>query len=79
MSTEETLEENKKLRELLWIRHGCSFASLYGDDGEMQCGNCLIDFKRDPVENILQVFQKIAANKIERFKLSDFAPPVRSD
>ena len=47
-------EENRKLRELLWLRHGHS--GLYGDDGEMQCGICLVDFKRMPVEIIEQAF-----------------------
>ena len=37
------------LRRLLWLRHGCPFGALYGDDGEMQCSECLVDFKRmDP-------------------------------
>lgn len=27
--------ENKKLRELLWLHHGCSISILYGDDGKM--------------------------------------------
>lgn len=49
-------KENKKLRELLWLRHGCSFFQLYGDDGEMQCTNCMIDFKRESVENISSKF-----------------------
>lgn len=40
----------KNLRRLLWLGHGCT--GLYGDDGEMQCGHCLIDFKRDTVEQI---------------------------
>lgn len=56
-------EENKKLRELLWIRHGCSFASLYGDDGEMQCCTCLLDFKRMPADEIQQRFQQIGMQK----------------
>lgn len=43
-------EENKKLRMLLWARHGCS--ALYGDDGEMQCSHCMIDFKRDSADYI---------------------------
>ena len=51
-------EENKELRELLWLRHGCSFFQFYGDDGEMQCHHCMIDFKRDPVEKISRVFAK---------------------
>jgi hypothetical protein len=49
-ASEEKARENAKLRELLWHRHGCS--ALYGDDGEMQCGKCLLDFKRMPVEEI---------------------------
>jgi hypothetical protein len=40
------------LRQLIWLNHGCDFKSLYGDDGEMQCGKCMIDFKRDPAESI---------------------------
>jgi len=47
-----TLKANKKLRELLWLRHGCSISALYGDDGEMQCHSCQIDFKRDSIEVI---------------------------
>lgn len=44
--------ENYQLRKLLWLNHGCPIRSLYGDDGEMQCNSCLIDFKRDSVEDI---------------------------
>lgn len=40
-----------RLRRVLWLRHGCS--GLYGDDGEMQCGACSLDFKRDPIDKIL--------------------------
>lgn len=46
------LEDKKRLVELLWHRHGCPSSALYGDDGEMQCGVCLIDFKRATVEAI---------------------------
>ena len=49
-------KENKELRKLLWLRHGCSFFDLYGDDGEIQCTSCMIDFKRDSVENISRKF-----------------------
>lgn len=44
--------ENKLLRKLLWERHGCDTISLYGDDGELQCGKCMIDFKRLPAKEI---------------------------
>ena len=33
-------------RHLLWLNHGCPVTHLYGDDGEMQCSACAIDFKR---------------------------------
>lgn len=47
----EQLEaDDKRWRRLLWLRHGCE--GLYGDDGEMQCGMCRMDFKRDDPESI---------------------------
>ncbi len=46
-----------KLRELLWLHHGCPVHYLYGDDGELQCNNKIhglfgIDFRRDSEEII---------------------------
>ena len=49
--------ENQMLRKLLWLRHGCPIMALYGDDGEMQCCQCRIDFKRDDVELIISKWQ----------------------
>jgi len=43
-----------EVRKLLWTNHPCGIHSLYGDDGEMQCGKCLIDFKGMPLEQIIQ-------------------------
>jgi hypothetical protein len=40
------------LRRLLWLRHGCPMGALYGDDGEMQCSACGLDFRFDPVDRI---------------------------
>lgn len=40
------------LRKKLWLTHLNHFNYLYGDDGEMQCNRCMIDFKRDSVEQI---------------------------
>jgi hypothetical protein len=48
---EKTAEE-LTLRRLLWLRHGCKTYELYGDDGEMQCTKCMIDFKRDTAVQI---------------------------
>jgi hypothetical protein len=50
------VEENIELRKLLWLNHG--HFQLYRDDGEMQCHECGLDFKRDPVERIVEVFEK---------------------
>jgi len=44
--------DNDTLRRLLWLRHGCDTGALYGDDGEMQCGHCIMDFKRMPAQEI---------------------------
>jgi len=46
------MDENKKLRELLWLHHGCPISILYGDDGKMQCPKHMVDFATDPVEKI---------------------------
>lgn len=49
----ETLsDEERILRKLLFMSHGASGHHLYGDDGELQCNSCMIDFKRDSVESI---------------------------
>jgi hypothetical protein len=63
-------EENRALRKLLWLRHHQTTAGLYGDDGEMQCGRCMIDFKRNTAEEIEQRFFAINQPAIAAF----FAP-----
>jgi len=63
-----TVKDNMKLRELLWLHHGHSEA-LYGDDGEMQCNHpdCVIDFKRDSVEKIVERFNKARYRRMVEF------------
>jgi hypothetical protein len=39
-------------RQTLWLNHGCPVAVLYGDDGQMQCSACGIDFKSSSAEHI---------------------------
>jgi len=53
---DRTKLDNETLRRLLWISHGCPFPALYGDDGEMQCHQCCLDFKRDSVQRIDERF-----------------------
>jgi len=62
-------EDNIALRKLLWLRHGCPVSALYGDDGEMQCPICMIDFLRDSPEQIESVFLKKTEKWIEEHKV----------
>jgi len=50
------MTNEEKLRKLLWLNHGCPLMVLYGDDGEMQCPECRIDFKRDDPDKIEKVW-----------------------
>lgn len=54
------------LRRLLWLRHGCGFHMLYGDDGEMQCNSCMIDFKRNSPAQISDRFHRLGVQRYER-------------
>lgn len=54
------------LRRLLWVRHGCPFAALYKDDGEMQCVACGIDFSRDSAEAIEARFIKLGFERLKK-------------
>jgi len=56
-SIEELEEDNTILRKLLWINHGCDRSALYGDDGEMQCNKCMIDFKRMSAKEIQTIWR----------------------
>ena len=49
-SLRHSQKEVAELRRLLWATHGC--LGKYGDDGELQCSACFIDFKRLPVAEI---------------------------
>ena len=60
------MDNEKILRQLLWLNHG-HVEYLYGDDGEMQCPKCLIDFKRDSVEKINNRFDEIAAERAAEY------------
>jgi hypothetical protein len=53
---EQLREDVKAMREMLWISHGCRITALYGDDGEMQCKQCGIDFKRATPNEIASAF-----------------------
>lgn len=50
-----------RIRRFLWFHHG--HTGLYGDDGEMQCGTCGKDFKRDGIEALLDAVERAWAEQ----------------
>lgn len=54
----------RELRRTLWLNHGC--VALYGDDGEMQCGDCLTDFKREALSELFVKVLYHAEKVVER-------------
>ena len=50
-------QEIQTLRKMLWFSHGHPSYALYGDDGEMQCSQCMAeygfwDWKRTDIDEI---------------------------
>jgi hypothetical protein len=65
------------LRKLLWLRHDPNhYAGLYGDDGEMQCGACGIDFKRMSAVEIESRWQQDAMRKLIESQLKAEPPKL---
>ena len=65
-----------ELRQLLWWNHGHD--QLYGDDGEMQCGQCLKygcgDYKRAPLAKLREGYNLARANRVPvAWRVKDFA------
>lgn len=60
-------EELHEWRKALWLRHGCPITALYGDDGEMSCGICLVDFKRNSLADINTGWTKRGENLLARY------------
>lgn len=63
---EEMRETERDLRQLLWLSHGCSM--LYGDDGEMQCQECRVDFKRASIDRISEALRQRGIRRYEEQK-----------
>jgi len=59
-------KDNLILRKLVWLSHQCYFPFLYGDDGEMQCNHCFIDFKRDSAESIQNKLEEIHMRQLQK-------------
>lgn len=69
-ATREALQQAEQkvleIRKRLWLNHGHD--GLYGDDGEMQCnlGGCMLDFKRDSLEKIINRINEQSGQTIQR-------------
>lgn len=46
-----------RLRHRLWLSHG--HTGLYGDDGEMQCSRCGVDYLRASFDDILDRLDRL--------------------
>jgi hypothetical protein len=64
-------------RRELWLRHGFGHRHLYGDDGEMQCAECGLDFKRDSAEKIAGRLKEMDLAVEAHAKTMVMVPPER--
>lgn len=60
-----SIAEEKIFRRLLATGHGCPIMALYGDDGELSCSSCGIDFKRMSARDIESQLIAFARVKME--------------
>ena len=68
-------KEEQTLRKLLWLNHNTDhFPILYGDDGEMQCSTCEIDFCRMTAQ---EIEDKIIYNSMKKY--IDNSKPTEKD
>ena len=57
-------EVTERLLRVEWgLRHGCPVVALYGDDGELQCSACALDFKRLPLDELREA---VSAARLRR-------------
>lgn len=63
LEVQELRQTVRDMRYFAWFNHGCPFGSQYGDDGEMSCGHCGVDFKREPANQWVTHMQAMEARK----------------
>lgn len=55
-----------ELRKMMWLGHGHTW--MYGDDGEMQCGECqsfgVVDYKREPLDKVRETFRAVQVERM---------------
>ena len=58
--------DNRKLRYLLARQHDSATHRIYGDDGELQCSACWIDFRLDTVADIERKIYEAGMRELQR-------------
>ena len=58
--------DNRLLRYLLAMAHNSATHLIYGDDGELQCGVCFVDFVRDSASTIHKKIKDARLREIQR-------------
>jgi hypothetical protein len=55
-----------ELRQMMWLGHG--HTGMYGDDGEMQCMECLpfgvVDYKCEPLDKVRETFRAVQRERM---------------
>lgn len=68
-------EENRILRYLLGRSHDGPKHRIYGDDGELQCSACWIDFVRDSAQDIKRKLEESGMRELQRAIAAGEWPP----
>lgn len=68
-------DENRILRYLLGRSHDGPKHRIYGDDGELQCSACWIDFVRDSAQDIQRKLEEAGMRELQRAIAAGEWPP----
>ena len=68
-------EENRILRYLLAMAHDSEKHRIYGDDGELQCSVCWVDFVRDSAQDIKRKIEEAGMRDMQRLVAAGEWPP----
>lgn len=72
-------EESRILRYLLAMSHEGKKHRIYGDDGELQCPTCWVDFVRDSAQDIKRKIEEAGMRELHRAIEAWDWPPKKVD
>lgn len=72
-------EESRILRYLLAMSHEGKNHRIYGDDGELQCPTCWVDFVRDSAQDIKRKIEEAGMRELRRAIEAGDWPPKKVD